>query len=140
MSEFRLTDEQKAILRECMNSPISEKELCEKLGIDEKTFAETEHDDKREIVLNQVLSDDELEAAAGGKFRCIHLMRLALCGLNGSPYPYPCEDTNYRPIYEPAFPNCAATVEDGSWCLDSDACYDVAIVYEGMRECHKSWK
>ena len=39
MSEFRLTDEQKAILRECMNSPISEKELCEKLGVNYHTHA-----------------------------------------------------------------------------------------------------
>lgn len=45
-----------------------------------------------------------------------------------------------RNIYSPAFPNCAATVGDGSWCGDNDACFSGAVSYQGMKDCSKAWK
>ena len=141
MSDYKLTDAQKAVLRESMNSPISEKELCEKLGMDDNTFSRFMKDEKRMSVFRQALSEDELEAASGGKFNCDKLMRLALCGLNGGPGEQdPCFKTYHRGIYDGGFPSCAATVEDGSWCDENDACYTVSVVYKDMRDCHKAWK
>jgi hypothetical protein len=141
MSDYKLTDAQKAVLRESMNSPISEKELCEKLGMDVKTFSRFMKDEKRMSVFQQALSEDELEAASGGKLACDILMRFALCGLNGSPDEQdPCINTYHRGIYDSGFPNCAATVDDGSWCEVNDACYNVSVVYKDMRDCHKAWK
>lgn len=40
----------------------------------------------------------------------------------------------------PYFPNCAATVEDGSWCWSNDACLEEAVVYVGMNSCTKAWR
>ena len=42
--------------------------------------------------------------------------------------------------YVPFSPNCAATVEDGSWCGSNDACLSEAVVYVGMNSCTKAWK
>ena len=39
-----------------------------------------------------------------------------------------------------SFPNCAATVEDGSWCKRNDACHDKAVDYRGMGSCKKAWR
>ena len=36
--------------------------------------------------------------------------------------------------------NCAATVEDGSWCKSNDACYTNQMDYQGMKSCSKAWK
>ena len=41
--------------------------------------------------------------------------------------------------------NCAATVEDGSWCWSNDACDDYSVDYQGMHiylisDCHKAWE
>lgn len=38
------------------------------------------------------------------------------------------------------FPNCAATVEDGSHCCTNDTCYNVAIDYQGLTDCSKAWR
>ena len=56
-----------------------------------------------------------------------------------------CVEGFHRDIYKGGFPNCAATVEDGSWCGTNDACVTTAIVYKGMEECsfsncNKAWK
>ena len=56
-----------------------------------------------------------------------------------------CENIHYRDIYKGGFPNCAATVEDGSWCGTNDACSNNAIKYKGMENCfanycNKAWK
>ena len=59
--------------------------------------------------------------------------------------PNNCIEAHYRNIYEGGFPNCAATVEEGSWCGSNDACKKDAIRYKGMEncfaaDCSKAWK
>jgi hypothetical protein len=80
-----------------------------------------------EQVFKQEISDDELEAVSGGdaddeenKENCIYHL--------------------WRNIYRNGFPNCAATVEDESWCDKNDACYSQSIDYENMSKCTKAWK
>ena len=51
-----------------------------------------------------------------------------------------CIESFKRNIYEGGFPNCAATVEDGSWCGDNDACYTDAVIYQDMKHCGKAWE
>ena len=56
-----------------------------------------------------------------------------------------CHISYYRDIYKGGFPNCAATVEDGSWCDKNDACTLNAIRYQEMEgcylsDCKKAWK
>ena len=92
-----------------------------------------------EAVFAQKVSDEELESINGG-----------YCGMNGgdacqqAQYEYNhnhCTDCQIRHIYEGGFANCAATVEDGSWCNLNDACYTYnAIKYQGMTDCHKAWR
>ena len=111
-----LTEEQKTIVTEALNGPIDEKELFEKLGVDEGRFtafmqalaAQTE-----DAVLGQELSADEMEAASGG----------AREGCDSTQYE--CTQ-NYR---RPRFMGCAATVESGSRCDTNDACTLFAVVY-----------
>ncbi len=38
------------------------------------------------------------------------------------------------------FPNCMATVEDGSWCRSNDACHFYAVHYVHRKECCKAWR
>ena len=87
---------------------------------------ETEKDLAQEKeVFEQEVSTDEIEAVAGGDCERVQAR---------------CTVETIRWIYENSFPDCAATVEDGSWCYESDACYGEAILYYGMTECHKAWK
>ena len=52
-----------------------------------------------------------------------------------------CVMNNARDIYGgKGFPNCAASVEDGSWCGTNDACIVQAISYYNRKECPKAWK
>ena len=54
---------------------------------------------------------------------------------------YNCVKNNARNIYGgKGFPNCAATVEEGSWCGTNDACVRQAISYYDLTECGKAWK
>ncbi len=76
--------------------------------------------DKEKEVFEQETSEDELEAANGGVL--------------GFKPPV------QKSIYEGGFPNCAATVEDGSWCNTNDACLAGSVQYLGMKECLISWK
>ena len=87
-------------------------------------------------VFNQEIDNDELEDVIGGA---------ALSG------PVPpgkkdsdtsnCTYCDTRNIYGgKGFPNCAGTVEAGSWCSQSDACAKNAVCYKGMSECDKTWK
>ena len=98
-----LTDEQKAALTEALEKPISDRELFEKLGgVDEGKLAQylkAVAAKKEDEVLAQPLSPDELEAVSGGdqdddRTNCVRYSE--------------------RNIYLGGFPNCAATVEDGS--------------------------
>lgn len=124
-----LTEEQKAVLEEAAGKPVSEKEFYEKLGkIDEAVFTEflkAASETKEEAVFSQEVSVEEMASAAGGS---------AFYGNSFS-----CTDISLRKIYEP-FPNCAATVEEGSWCGRGDACYSEAIMYLDMDECSKAWR
>lgn len=124
-----LTQEQKAILTEALKNPSSDKELFEKLGgVEEDRFAQylkavaAEKEDK---VLAQPLSPEELEAVSGGD-RDDDLTN--------------CVRYSERNIYLGGFPNCAATVEDGSWCDTNDACYHSMVGYYIMTECNKAWR
>ncbi len=87
--------------------------------------------EREEKVFDQELSAEELNGVAGGS----------------SDAPYYCSSTitqckinKDRNIYVPSFPNCAATVEDGSWCDDNDACYDSAVKYHPLKNCSKAWR
>lgn len=143
MSNCKLTDLQKTILREFMNHTISEKEFCEKFGMDEKEFARLIKNDKEETIFSQTLSEDELRAVSGGMFKDCDRNLDEMCGyLYKEKDPqYPCVNMHHRGIYEDGgFPNCTSGVEDGSYCWTNDACYGAAIVYDGMIECHKAWR
>ena len=123
-----LTEEQKAIVTEVLNGPIDEKAFFEKLGVDEGKFTEFMQAlaaQTEDAVLGQELSADEMEAASGG---------ISIGNKNCSSY-------HKRDIYGgKGFPNCAAGVEDGSWCLDNDACTKYMVCYWHMKECGKAWK
>lgn len=123
-----LTDEQKAMLTEALKKPISDRELFEKLGgVDEGKLAQylkAVAAKKEDEVLAQPLSPDELEAVSGGdqdddRINCVRYSE--------------------RNIYLGGFPNCAATVEEGSFCASNDACYHSMVCYYIMQECNKAW-
>lgn len=78
-----------------------------------------------EAVFLQELAEDELDAVSGGA---------------QAPFYLGCEEASQRWIYANSFPNCASTVEEGSWCSSSDACTLSAVVYRGMEDCGKAWK
>ena len=132
-----LTEEQKAVLTEALEKPIADKELIKKLDVDEARFAEFMRvvaADQEEAVLQQELSPDEMAAIAGG-----------MAGAkDGADCDYPqsisCYSWEQRYIYTGSFPNCAATVEDGSFCDTNDACYTAAVWYLGKKDCAKAWK
>ena len=79
---------------------------------------------EEETIFRQELSTDELECVAGGDEGegddCVYV--------------------DNRDIYKWRFPNCASTVEDGSWCDMNDACYAAAVVYYALDECAKAWR
>ena len=90
-----------------------------------------------EQVFKQELDDDELEAVAGGGGA------FAKGGTGEDPEAWDkdsdhCVNHHYRDIYDGGFPNCAATVEDGSWCDTNDACTFTAVNYQGMNDCTKA--
>ena len=63
-----LTGEQKAIVAETLKGSFDEKEIFEKLGVDEGKFTEFMRAfaaQTEDAVLGQELSEDEMEAAAG---------------------------------------------------------------------------
>ena len=114
-----LTQEQKALIAEAAEKTIPEKELYEKLGVDDKKFAEFLKAASDDAVFDQEVSPDELESVAGG--------------WSGAK----CDKSQWRDFYADG---CAATVDDGSWCGDADACYYGAVVYVGMNSCSRAWK
>ena len=129
-----LTDEQKAIVNEALEKRIPDKELFEKLGgVDEDKFAEfmkAVAAQTEDAVLGQELSTDEMEEAAGGYCR----------GGASEGDRWNCVQMARRYIYAHKFPNCAATVENGSLCSSNDACYQTAVDYIDMKDCSKAWK
>ena len=131
-----LTEEQKALLLDAAEKEIPEKELFEKLGVDEKKYAEfltAVSAGQEEEILAQDLSKEELDSVAGGG-NCPSLAWKYgpnECRIGGTT----------RWIYRNRFPNCAKSVEDGSWCWSNDACFTYqSIYYTGMDECSKAWR
>ena len=92
-------------------------------------MANMENDPKAKEVLDQEISVDDLNAVAGG-------------ARDGDG----CTDAHERHIYGiRGFPNCARSVEDGSHCDNTDACYSNAVVYQGIHRCYggdcvKAWR
>lgn len=124
-----LTEEQKAALIEGLEKGMSDKALLEKLGgADEGKLAEflkAVEMEKEAEVFGQELAPEELEGVAGG----------------GDPSDTNCTDHTYgRNIYYTGFPNCAATVEDGSFCWTNDACWNSQVIYKFMNDCSKAWR
>ncbi len=84
-----------------------------------------------EEVFLQSVDDDELDDVSGGD------KVGATCSKSVD---YDCRNNWARYIYQGGFPNCAASVEDGSWCGSNDACFDSAVKYLKMNDCNKAWK
>ena len=97
-------------------------------------------------VFNQELSLEDLDAAAGGYDPYQAAARDIATLINNADKKDTaekpdCSRYDIRQIYGGGgFPNCAATVEDGSWCGSSDACVYIAIDYKGMTDCKKAWR
>ncbi|MBE5999418.1 MAG: hypothetical protein E7237_07395 [Sarcina sp.] len=88
--------------------------------------------EKERQIFEQELSREELEAISGG----FHQRKTDKPDADTDD----CTSLLNRDIYEDGFPNCTATVEDGSWCARGDACYGNAIGYLNMKDCHKAWR
>ncbi len=86
-----------------------------------------------DVVFDQEVSPDELESVAGG---------ITTDGCSSAMND--CRNTVVRYIKHlpsgSGFPNCAATVEDGSWCDTNDACWKASVQYGNMEECSKAWR
>ena len=89
-----------------------------------------ENEKKKEEILDQEIELDELDSVVGGVRR----------NHGGRSTDENCTQTHKRSIYEGGFANCAATVEDGSWCETNDACHYSAVKYQGMNDCSKAWR
>ena len=132
--------EKREAIREMIEAGVPEKEFVEKLGIDDeklvKRFLRILHDLEEKDVFSQELSKEELAQVAGGAS-----LEETPCLQSFNRYLYKGCDSNWaRPIDIPKFPNCAATVEDGSFCWSADACFEQAVMYGPMRNCTKAWK
>ncbi|MEE1158444.1 MAG: hypothetical protein UHS51_03395 [Atopobiaceae bacterium] len=93
---------------------------------------------KENEVFDQELSMGDLDATAGGG---VPGMKELFGGDRDYNNLDNCTNHEKRPIYGGnGFPNCAATVEDGSWCKRNDACYGCAVDYRGRTECKKAWR
>ena len=93
---------------------------------------------QEETVFDQKLDLDELNATSGGN-----------CAMYGTEGWYGTKDADqancsgfwHRPLYGGGgFPNCAATVEDGSNCWRNDGCREDTVVYDGKTDCWRSWR
>jgi len=94
----------------------------------------TDEERKREYeVFNQKLSLEDLDAAGGLFLRSGQEQE--------DVEPADCVQRHYRPIYGGhGFPNCASSVEDGSWCDKNDACLGISVRYTGRQSCGKAWE
>ena len=135
-----LTDKKDSII-EMLESGVSEKELVEKLCVEDdqsfRNLLKELYADIEEEVFRQEVSFEELELVASGN----EIDTTKDCTqVYSEDWKTRCTSEWYRSIVNPQFPNCAATVEEGSWCNDSDACWRTAVVYTGMIDCEKAWK
>lgn len=122
-----LTSQQKDVLREVIGRQIDEKNLFEILGIEESRFAAFMNALQEELVFSREVSESELAAAGGGAHK-------------DEPWNDTCSKASKWYIYDTKFPDCNATVEKGSWCSSSDACYSSAIVYKDMKSCSRAFE
>ena len=101
---------------------------------------------KEEEVLNREADPEEMKAVTGGKwgdnwgedsyFDPTGCSEPSAADVDRSN----CVYNHARNIYAGSFPNCAATVGDGSWCMNNDACFNDAVDYQGMTDCSKAWR
>ena len=93
----------------------------------------SDQEKREQEIMNQEMNLDEMETVAGG---------ICIAALGRNDYCNSHSSEKYeRPLYNPdGSINCAATVEDGSWCGSNDACYYDEAKYFGMRDCEKAWK
>jgi acetyltransferase-like isoleucine patch superfamily enzyme len=92
-----------------------------------------------EKVFKQEVADDELQAVSGGSYgSCGGAASASQTVPSWDADQNHCVKDHYRNIHEGGFPNCAATVEDGSWCGSNDACHHDAVLYKGMDDCSKA--
>ena len=123
-----------------LNQKMSNQEMADFYGVTKGTIERWKREYRKELALNeqsgaileQEVSLDELEATAGG--RDGHLIQFDDDRNN-------CMRTYSRQIYGGSgFANCAAVVEDDSWCDTNDACYHESVKYEGMNDCARAWR
>jgi len=89
--------------------------------------------EKEKKVFNQEVSTEELSMVSGGvSYGELDDIREEM--------DWDCIDNNKRDIYKGGFPNCAATVEDASWCGTNDACVGISVDYRKMNDCGKAWR
>ena len=92
-------------------------------------------------VFEQEIDKEELENVTGGDKDTFVCSVNQNFNVDGSSSNTNCVKDHERNIYEGSgFPNCAATVEDSSWCGTNDACHSDAVVYKGMNDCGKAWR
>ena len=145
MEKNALTEEQQAFLEENLRT-MKEQDLFEKLAelgpeVDERTFAEAIRavfSKAEEEVFSRNVSEDELANTSGGDSCSNHAT--IDCPFDNIEDSWHCIKLYKRMIYYPKFPNCAKSVEEGSWCGENDACLTLAVQYNGMTDCHKSWR
>ena len=100
-------------------------------------MSDEKNEKKKEEILDQEIELDELDSVAGGGFG----KKVDFAGgSNTADDINNCTRNHERNIYLGGFPNCAATVEDGSWCDTNDACLSSAVKYQGMNDCSKAWR
>jgi hypothetical protein len=113
-------------------------------GSGETTMSDGQKERENEV-FNQRLSVEDLDAVSGGTdnpwYYCLAPYALAP-DMQRDDNTTNCANFHHRPLYGGNFPNCAATVEDGSWCGDNDACLKSAVLYRSSMvdpNCVKAW-
>ena len=129
MIDKLILEQQKILLQAC--DELSEEELFKQLRLQQEHFGNLLRSlmtEKERKIFSQEVSEDELLAVNGGSSACKEQFETCHC-----------ERQVYRLLHE--FPdrlNCASTVEAGSWCGESDACYLAAICYIDISHCDKA--
>ncbi len=103
---------------------------------EEKKVEKKEEKKNEDEVFVQKVDDDELEDVTGGLF-------FGLINDDFDEDRKNCTQCQGRKIHgdDGTFPNCAGTVEEGSWCDANDACAIGAIDYYDrcIVKCPKAW-
>lgn len=149
MKNSKLTPEQHRFLKQNFRT-LNEQELYQKLPesgseIDLNAFADCLRSIASEAeanVFEQNLSEEELSAISGGKeYPCGSVAWNNCTDIWRDDPQNNCAYVWQRNIYGGnGFANCAATVENGSWCSENDACYLNSVDYQNMKDCNKAWR